>query len=138
MSTSTPSSHRPASSTISVSVGAGRDQQENELRRRNTIGAYAITDLAEIFNISRPIVYGILTRAVWNPDRTSGQLWDYWADQQRQRPTPRTTLNYSQSYSGQADLTQGRDREEPGGASTSVNAQQRPPGPDSAPGVRLW
>ena len=35
-------------------------------------------------------------------------------------------------------MTPGRDREEPGGASTSVNAQQRPPGPDSAPGVRVW
>ena len=74
MSTSTPSSHRPASSTIFVSVGARLAKQQNELRRRNTSGAYTITDLAEISNISRPTVYRTLTRAAWNPDCTSGQL----------------------------------------------------------------
>ncbi|MBC7558193.1 MAG: helix-turn-helix domain-containing protein [Dermatophilaceae bacterium] len=47
-------------------------RQQNGLRRRHTSGAYAITDLAEIFNISRPTVYRTFTRAAWNPDCTSG------------------------------------------------------------------
>jgi DNA invertase Pin-like site-specific DNA recombinase len=49
-------------------------KQQNELRRMHTSSAYTITDLAEIFNISRPTVYRTLTRAAWNPDCTSGQL----------------------------------------------------------------
>src|SRR5665811_2236345 len=74
MSTSTPSSHRPASSTIFVSVGAGLDQAAERTPPQEHRGAYTITDLAEIFNISRPTVYRTLTRAAWNPDCTSGQL----------------------------------------------------------------
>ena len=38
------------------------DKQQKELRRMQDTGDYSITDLAELFSISRPTVYRTLTR----------------------------------------------------------------------------
>ena len=39
------------------------DKQQNELRRMHGTGGYSISDLAEVFSISRPTVYRTLGRA---------------------------------------------------------------------------
>ena len=39
------------------------DKQQNELRRMLDTGDYSISDLAEVFSISRPTVYRTLGRA---------------------------------------------------------------------------
>ena len=39
------------------------DKQQNELRRMHGTGGYSISDLAEVFSISRPTVYRTLSRA---------------------------------------------------------------------------
>jgi len=38
------------------------DKQQKELCRRHVSGEYAISDLAELFSVSRPIVYRTLSR----------------------------------------------------------------------------
>ena len=38
-------------------------RQQNELRRMHATGDYTISDLAELFSISRPTVYRTLTPA---------------------------------------------------------------------------
>jgi DNA invertase Pin-like site-specific DNA recombinase len=43
-------------------------KQQAELRRMHKSGDYSITDLAEVFSISRPTVYRTLRRPT--PDRT--------------------------------------------------------------------
>jgi DNA invertase Pin-like site-specific DNA recombinase len=40
------------------------DKQQQELRRMHRTGKYSISDLAELFSISRPTVYRTLARAV--------------------------------------------------------------------------
>ena len=42
------------------------DEQQKELRRMHDIGGYSISDLAELFSISRPTVYRTLARRVDN------------------------------------------------------------------------
>jgi DNA-directed RNA polymerase specialized sigma24 family protein len=39
------------------------DKQQSELRRMHDTGDYSISDLAEVFSISRPTVYRTLNRA---------------------------------------------------------------------------
>lgn len=39
------------------------DRQQSELRRMHGTGEYAISDLAELFSVSRPTVYRVLARA---------------------------------------------------------------------------
>ena len=39
------------------------DRQQNELRRMHDTGNYSISDLAELFSVSRPTVYRTLNRA---------------------------------------------------------------------------
>jgi len=39
------------------------DKQQNELRRMHGTGGYSISDLAEVFSVSRPTVYRTLGRA---------------------------------------------------------------------------
>ncbi len=39
------------------------DKQQNELRRMHDTGDYSISDLAEVFSVSRPTVYRTLNRA---------------------------------------------------------------------------
>ncbi|HXW72472.1 MAG TPA: helix-turn-helix domain-containing protein [Methylocella sp.] len=39
------------------------DKQQNELRRMHETGDYSISDLAEVFSVSRPTVYRSLRRA---------------------------------------------------------------------------
>ena len=38
------------------------DKQQKELRRMHNTGEYAISDLAELFTVSRPTVYRTLKR----------------------------------------------------------------------------
>jgi DNA invertase Pin-like site-specific DNA recombinase len=38
------------------------DKQQKELRRMHSTGKYSISDLAELFSISRPTVYRTLAR----------------------------------------------------------------------------
>ena len=38
------------------------DKQQNELRRMHDTGDYSISDLAEVFSVSRPTVYRTLNR----------------------------------------------------------------------------
>jgi predicted DNA-binding protein YlxM (UPF0122 family) len=38
------------------------DKQQKELRRMHDTGNYAISDLAEVFSVSRPTVYRTLKR----------------------------------------------------------------------------
>jgi len=38
------------------------DKQQNELRRMHDTGEYSISDLAEVFSVSRPTVYRTLGR----------------------------------------------------------------------------
>jgi DNA invertase Pin-like site-specific DNA recombinase len=40
------------------------DKQQQELRRMHRTGKYSISDLAELFSISRPTIYRTLARAV--------------------------------------------------------------------------
>jgi predicted DNA-binding protein YlxM (UPF0122 family) len=40
------------------------DKQQKELRRMHNTGDYAISDLAELFSVSRPTVYRTLRRRV--------------------------------------------------------------------------
>lgn len=40
------------------------DKQQKELRRMYDSGNYAISDLAELFSVSRPTVYRTLARVV--------------------------------------------------------------------------
>jgi DNA invertase Pin-like site-specific DNA recombinase len=43
------------------------DKQQNELRRMHGTGEYSISDLAEVFSVSRPTVYRTLSRAQERP-----------------------------------------------------------------------
>ena len=43
------------------------DRQQREVRRMHDTGEYAISDLAELFSVSRPTVYRVLAKRSYSP-----------------------------------------------------------------------
>ena len=52
------------------------DRQQKELRRMHDTGDYSISDLAELFSVSRPTVYRTLSRQAPASARRQAPRWD--------------------------------------------------------------
>ena len=58
-----------SASPVTGSTSTTGSQQQAELRRMHASGDYSITDLAELFTVSRPTVYRTLQRSPASPAR---------------------------------------------------------------------
>ena len=56
--------HRPRPGEIARQAPKLSDRQQRELCRRHATGEYSISDLAELFSVSRPTVYRTLNRCL--------------------------------------------------------------------------
>ena len=57
-----PMAATPTTETLIGYARCSTDRQQRELRRMHATGEYSISDLAELFSVSRPTVYRTLTR----------------------------------------------------------------------------